>query len=141
MTTDYAKLALERGGKVTGVNLTSIRRPFPGRVEFDLKVVSEANQREHWSAKLKRKNTQQCVAWTVLCFYNPPTGKLTITLTRHGRRMDSDNLAGAFKHVRDTIAFWLQRDDGDPSLTWIYNQEPGKGPVTCEINPSPAKGE
>lgn len=98
-------------------------------------VVSEANQREHWAVKVKRKQKQQFATVCVLAGRRPkPVGPLTITLTRRmgkdglGRKnvklMDSDNLAGAFKHIRDALAKWLGRDDGDPSLTWLYRQEP-----------------
>jgi len=47
----------------------------------------------------------------------------TITMTRRGRKMDDDNLGGAFKAVRDGIADALQIDDGDERLSWIPRQE------------------
>lgn len=39
-----------------------------------------------------------------------------------GRSLDSDNLAGAFKHGRDFIARMLGVDDADPRLRWQYGQ-------------------
>lgn len=94
-----------------------------------LLVVSEANQREFWAKKYRRKIAQQAVlaaAWPRLVADRAPQAPCRITLTRlGGRRLDSDNLAGAFKHVRDEIARQLGIDDGDPRLTWIYSQEPG----------------
>ena len=58
-------------------------------------------------------------------------------LTRIGpRRLDSDNLAAALKHVRDGVADALGMDDGDPRLVWLYGQrrgKPGEYAVLVEI--------
>lgn len=106
----------------------------PDAIEFTIRVgvVSEANQREHWAVKNRRKKEQQQECFLTLCQIDRPTGPLRITLTRrmgldalgrkNTRRMDTDNLAGSFKHCADAIAKWLRRDDGDPSLTWVYDQ-------------------
>ena len=52
---------------------------------------------------------------------------LTITLTRYGPRLfDPGNHEGSFKHVQDGVADFLGRDDGDPALTWQYEQAIGK---------------
>jgi len=37
--------------------------------------------------------------------------------------MDSDNLAGAFKGIRDQLARELKVDDGDPQIEFRYKQE------------------
>ncbi len=55
------------------------------------------------------------------------TGRLrtppTVRLTRIApRRLDSDNLAFAFKGVRDGIAAVLGVDDGGGGPVWIYDQ-------------------
>jgi hypothetical protein len=100
-----------------------------------LVVVSEANQREFWAKKYRRKIKQQSAvdtAWRFR-FDRRPAAPAMITLTRlGGRRMDSDNLAGAFKHIRDQIARILGVDDGSDLLTWRYAQEPG-GPRGIRI--------
>lgn len=36
--------------------------------------------------------------------------------------IDTDNLAGGFKPLRDAIAEWLGIDDGCPALRWEYHQ-------------------
>lgn len=36
--------------------------------------------------------------------------------------LDSDNLAGGMKHLRDAIAATLGMDDGDSRLRWCYGQ-------------------
>ena len=96
---------------------------------FPIPTVSEANVREHWATKHKRKKEQQLELSIRLpklpeCF---TPDRITITLTRFYTRrpMDSDNLAGCFKHVRDGIAKWLKVDDGDDKLTWKYEQVKG----------------
>ena len=62
-----------------------------------------------------------------------PKGPLKVTLTRASRgRLDDDNLAGGFKHVRDGIADALNRDDGPNSgVKWIYLHE--KGPYGARV--------
>jgi len=48
----------------------------------------------------------------------------TITFTRYSCKvMDTDNLAGSFKHVQDAMAKCLNIDDGSPEITWKYAQE------------------
>lgn len=81
------------------------------RLTTPLQLVSEANQREHWSAKYKRKCEQQEFMALVLPmverFIRHAVVKL-IRLERYGKHMDDDNLPGSFKHVRDAIADWLK---------------------------------
>ena len=100
-------------------------------IEMDIRVVSEANLREHWRPRARRSQGQRSAAM-VYCLERfgrnwKPTPPLTITLTRIApRRLDSDNLARAFKSVRDGIADALGIDDGDERLTWVYNQHRGR---------------
>lgn len=91
-----------------------------------IKLISEANQREHWSAKLKRKKAQQFalqVYWR-----NNVKRKVAlpckVILTRVGAcKLDPDNLAGSFKHVQDQIARELGCDDGSGLVEWVYRQQ------------------
>jgi hypothetical protein len=93
-------------------------------------TVSEANTRGGWQGRARRAKNQRGLA-RLLCqngLGKAPRPPLTITLTRcAARRLDSDNLAGACKAIRDGIADWLGADDGSPLLTWAYDQraEPG----------------
>lgn len=96
------------------------------------KLISEANAREHWAIKNKRKKAQHFAvnaAWIAAglngkAFFWP----LTITLTRIGpRKLDSDNLAGSFKAAQDQVARCLAVDDGDEArVRWVYAQTKGK---------------
>lgn len=100
---------------------------------WGLKLVSEANQREHYMAKYKRAKVQQTVVFHALRGLDPIGylgGPLKITIVRQGpRALDDDNLAGAGKHVRDQIAQHIwggrmgQRDD---LAEWHYEQRKGK---------------
>jgi hypothetical protein len=61
--------------------------------------------------------------------HKPPKGPVTVLMRRvspSNKGLDSDNLHGALKAVRDQIAAWLGRDDADPSITWQVAQRPGK---------------
>lgn len=114
--------------------------------ELPIKTVSEFNSSEHWSSKSRRHRQQQffvklsyqriCTEMALPC---------VITLTRLSPRLlDSDNLGGALKYVRDEIAEcilphtgglyktrtgWRRMKghaDSDPRLTWQYEQEQTK---------------
>lgn len=101
-----------------------------------LRIVSTANLREHWTAKGRRNSTHRMTARVALRQHQVPTsGPLTITLTRIApRKLDSDNLAIAFKACRDGIADWLGVDDGHESLTWLYEQRKGNpGQYAAEV--------
>lgn len=94
-----------------------------------IRTVSEANQREHWAIKFKRKKDQQLEMLVAL--QNNLVGKkvklpCVVKLTRIGPKpLDSDNLAGAMKHVQDAIAKKLGIDDGDTEkIRWEYHQFP-----------------
>ncbi len=60
---------------------------------------------------------------------------LAVTLTRIApRKLDDDNLAFAFKGIRDEVAAYFGVDDADPRLTWRYAQERGKACVRIEFD-------
>lgn len=91
-----------------------------------IKLISEANQREHWAAKHKRKKEQQHgvnVEWKrfVKQLIHLPC---KIRFTRIGpRSLDSDNLAGSCKHVQDAVSKLIGIDDGSGLIYWAYTQE------------------
>lgn len=95
-----------------------------------VKTKSEANMREHWAVKRKRTSKQRKMGMLLtrnaLNLYGFGQRKgLQITLTRIGaRKLDSDNLAGSMKAVRDGIADALGINDGDESAAvWCYSQK------------------
>ncbi len=104
-----------------------------------MKAPSTPNLREHWSARAKRAKKQKadtrllCPRWT----YGP---LLVVRLTRVGpKELDSDNLQGALKAVRDGVASWLKVDDASPLVEWKYVQEKGKAGVRIEAQLAPAR--
>ena len=98
-------------------------------LSIPVKLVSEANMREHWAIKNKRKKHQQTVVEYALAGLKRdiPVFPVHVVITRVGvRKLDSDNLAGSAKGVRDQIAKVLGCDDGDESkVTWEYRQRKG----------------
>lgn len=108
-----------------------------------LKLVSEANAHQHWRVRQKRAKAQRHLAWAHVCSWGDRVRlKLvpcTVTIIRVApREIDSDNLVGSAKHVRDGIADALGINDRDPRVEWIVRQE--KGPpktyaVRIEIAP------
>lgn len=94
-----------------------------------IRVISEANGREHWAVKMRRGKAQQQEIDAVMS--NALRGRAValpcvVRLTRIGpKALDSDNLAGGFKACQDAIARRLGIDDGDTSkVTWEYKQMP-----------------
>lgn len=103
-----------------------------------IKTVSEANGRDHWSVKARRVRSQRDAGkihtlaaaqrqahrhatWLVL------GQALAVTVTRIAPgTLDSDNLSGSQKAMRDGIADALGIDDRDPRVTWSYAQRRGK---------------
>ena len=96
-------------------------------VYLPVRTISEANQREHWAVKNKRKNQQQQLTHMMLERVKAALKAKKwkrIKLTRFGKRdMDADNLAGSFKHVQDAIAAFIGVDDG--KIKWEYAQDRG----------------
>jgi hypothetical protein len=96
------------------------------------------NSREHPMRRARRvKRERLVVAWALQAARIPhDLAPCTVRFTRHGtRRMDDDNLIGAFKAVRDEVARWLGVDDGGEEVTWDYApQRIGPGPATVTID-------
>jgi hypothetical protein len=114
--------------------------------EIPMKLPSMANLRLHWAVKATVFKRQRHVVglalrgtarmWLThwkgmasnerLCLY--------VTLTRVGpRALDDDNLAHAFKAVRDEVAAFVGLDDGSKRFTWAYRQERGLYAVRIKL--------
>lgn len=92
-------------------------------VEIPIRVESVANLREHWGKKAARAKAHRAAAIVV------PKHELPcrVTLMRIApRNLDDDNLASAFKNLRDGIADRLGVKDNDPRVDWKYEQAKGK---------------
>lgn len=110
------------------------------RVFVEHPIVSEANNREHWRIKNRRKNT---ICLHIISALNTKSFPLpaVVTFERLGvRLLDDDNLAYAFKGARDMVSKMIIEShehtlnrlsrprgyyDSDPRLSWSYKQEKG----------------
>lgn len=94
-----------------------------------LRLESEANAHEPWQARARRARAQAAAVAAGLAQTEPVPTPCAVTITRVGRGvLDSDNLAGSAKHVRDAVAAWLGVGDSpsDP-VRWEVLQEKGEG--------------
>ena len=93
-----------------------------------LRTKSIANIREHWAKRSKRTKNERHLAKYVFSKHYPPkpiegSKIIYVKLTRVApRKLDTDNLAGSLKAVRDGIADWLKIDDGSSLVSWEYSQ-------------------
>lgn len=102
-----------------------------------LKVTSRTNAREHWRDSWRQSKIQRRAAYLGVLALLRQRGPMalqrpvSVELTREGPRLlDSDNLAEAFKSVRDGIADalqgqYLKGDDRDALIHWAYVGEAG----------------
>ena len=88
-----------------------------------IRLISTANQREHWAVKAKRMKAHRHAAIMVKKHKLP----CTVEIIRCGKRfLDGDNLQNACKGLRDGIADRLGVDDADPRVQWKYSQQKGE---------------
>lgn len=87
-----------------------------------IKTVAGLNAREHHFARSRRVKAERRAAAMLT-----PAGislPCVVTLTRlSAGELDSDNLMGAGKGIRDGIADKLGINDNDPLCQWRYAQE------------------
>jgi hypothetical protein len=91
-----------------------------------LHMRSEANERSFWGDKSSRVREHRSITRAALNRYSvAKSGFTRVVFTRLGPRMlDSDNLAGSFKAVRDEIAAYCGVDDGPTGpIMWECQQE------------------
>lgn len=108
--------------------------------EIPIRTYSILNLREHWARRHRRSAAQR----RAVELFWPWRGRkwlfpVEVTLTRIGlRKLDSDNLQGALKAVRDQVAKQLGVDDGyaDP-VRWLYASERGPWGVRIEVLEGP----
>jgi hypothetical protein len=107
-------------------------------VTVTVRTVSELNDHSHWRARQKRAKEQRSLVTLILqaesradTYFGYPPGPFPfhVHMTRlASRKLDTDNLAGALKAIRDGVAQYLGVDDGDERLvTWSVGQEQQKG--------------
>jgi hypothetical protein len=107
-------------------------------IRVPIRVFSTANLSEHWTMRYKRNSDQQKAIyayWPKQSFIVTPC---KVTLTRIApRSLDDDNLAYAFKGIRDIVSDLIipgfkpgradgQKIDGVNQIIFEYMQEKGK---------------
>lgn len=93
-------------------------------VHLPIKTVSEANRRDHFMVRARRVKEQRRTAAMLVPRFGLPC---VVTLVRIGpKALDTDNLAGALKAVRDGVADRLGIQDNDPRVVWKYGQKRGE---------------
>jgi hypothetical protein len=100
------------------------------RVLLPLRTPSVANLREHWAQKAKRAKQHSALGHFAVAGFRGTVSVVLLTRVSP-RQLDGDNCANALKAIRDGVAAGLGIDDGDPRVTWIYDQR--KGPMGVEI--------
>lgn len=90
------------------------------------------NSREHWRVRQRRVKAERMLTSLAARTHRLPDcrlGLVVVTLVRLSpgtRPMDSDNLPGAMKALRDQLAAEMLIDDADPRVEWRYGQERAK---------------
>ncbi|MFA7291879.1 MAG: hypothetical protein WC023_06480 [Rhodocyclaceae bacterium] len=108
------------------------------RIELPLKTVSLLNMREHFRVAATRKALHRRTVQLMFKGKERPTLPATVTLTRlsPGTLDAHDNLPSSMKHIVDGLADWLDVDDADPRVRWVYAQQKsqrGKFGVIVEV--------
>ena len=98
------------------------------QIQIPLRLESKANARLHWSMRAREAAHERRIVRVLMHGKKPPALPVVVTLIRIGvRNLDADNLAAAFKAVRDEVAVWLGADDKPGSgIGWVYAQRRGK---------------
>lgn len=94
-----------------------------------LRLTYTLNSREHWSVKAREVDYQRAAVRHAFEGVALPSEPTRVLIVREGPvLLDSDNLAGACKAVRDEIAARLRVDDGPRGpVTWVAEQTKERG--------------
>lgn len=98
-------------------------------IAIPMRLGAALNARVHWTARAKRAKTERAVVRAAMVcnrIFGQPAPS-TCTLVRIApRALDDDNLAGAFKSIRDEVAAFFEVDDGPKGpIAWRYEQRKG----------------
>lgn len=93
-----------------------------------IRLVSVANQREHWAKRAKRTKSHRGTAKLALAYHASRVPlPVDICITRVAPRMlDMDNCVASMKAIQDGIADAFCIKDNDPRIRFEYAQERGK---------------
>lgn len=117
---------------VRASSLSHIAQAIPGGLRVSvkgLKLISVANAHEQPFARHARARAERQAVGRALAGLPRVEGATRVRIVREGPRlMDTDNLSGAAKSVRDEVAAWLGVDDGPTGpVTWVVDQRKSVG--------------
>jgi hypothetical protein len=98
-------------------------------IEIPIRIESTLNKREHWAMRSRRASKhREHTVWALKAAKMPDAclPKVVKLIRIAPRSLDTDNLAGGLKSVRDGVADWLHINDNDPRVSWQYGQRKGK---------------
>ncbi len=104
-------------------------RSWSGSFPLRLWSRNEWDSHTHWPCRRKAKQEKYTAGVELLriLYLAKPRMPLRVTMTYiFPKRLDPDNVVGAFKYVQDAIAAAVGVDDGNERYEWIYKQERGK---------------
>lgn len=122
------------------------RQPL-ARWTAEMRMPSLANSRGHWRAHATLRATQRGLAKELteqccIARYNALERGLVVAMVRISPKfLDSDNVTGATKCVRDGIAEALGIDDRDPRVLWLPTQQEKGAKQGCRAEFYLTKGE
>lgn len=104
-------------------------------IAIEMRLESVANLSDGWRARKHRNDSQRQQVLINMCasHLRGTSVPSVVLLTRVGKRLlDTDNLASAFKAIRDEVAAFYEVDDGpEGPIEWRYDQR--QGPYAIEI--------
>lgn len=120
-----------KGQKISDQEFDGETRTF--HLWIPIRTKTGLNSREHWAVRAKRVQRERKATrwfWKIhdMWMLEGYRGPIIVTLVRVSpatRQPDGDNAVGGLKGVRDQIASQLGRDDGDRTITWVYDTRKG----------------
>lgn len=95
-------------------------------LRLPIKLVGSQNIREHWAQRSKRVRNERSAVCAAVRVADKPKLPVVVTLTRISPgTVDSDNLQGCCKGVRDAVADGYDVTDRTPLIEWRYEQRKG----------------
>jgi hypothetical protein len=94
---------------------------------FEAPTKSEANERSFWGANNRKKRQDTALDGAIEAAGPlPDVGPWCVRFTRIApKALDDDNLASAFKRLRDRLCLMLRIDDRSPAVAFALRQEKG----------------
>jgi hypothetical protein len=116
--------------------IEAARKTIPGELLLGVRIPGlvprgTLNSREHHMARRRRVANEHSKTGIALAVWSskheringiaPPPWEVTL-IRCSVRTIDDDNAVGSMKGIRDAVANWIGRDDGDPCFRWVVEQ-------------------